>query len=85
MVPEGFEISFPDLSGRPDDSFRVGEIRSKRFSNRERVHPIEEVTAHQAVSAATIYIHATAAGHDNLHLITVGVEESLEKLFPARI
>ena len=46
------------------------------------MHPIGEVTSHQAVPTSLVDIETCAARNDNPGLSAVGIEEPLEKLFP---
>ena len=43
------------------------------------------ISTHQAVAHPAIRIKAAGAGHDNPHLIGIGIEEPLQELLPAGI
>ncbi len=85
MIPEGVEIRRLDLLGRANDPFDVGQIPGQDFGNRERVHVVQEISAHQTVTAAPVDIHAAASCHHDAGLIRVGIEEAFQKLFPTRV
>src|SRR5262245_66181919 len=49
------------------------------------MHPVQEVPAHQTVTAATKYIESRATRYDDAHTLAVDIEKSLEKGFPLTV
>ena len=49
------------------------------------MHPIQEISAHQAVATTAIDIHAAAACDRDSNPIAIGIEEPFQELLPARV
>ena len=78
--PKGIPVFEADGARRMD--FGCFKFGAYKFRDAKRVHVVEEVSSHQAVTAAFVDVEPCAAGDDKMHTVFVEIEETLEKRLP---
>jgi hypothetical protein len=85
MLPQRFPFLFGDPARGPHDPDLVRKTWIDELTDRERMHPIEQIAPHEAVAPPAVDVETGTPGHEELRSCPVGVEEPLEKRLPLSV
>ena len=85
MQPKGIKARFVNLSGLAIQPISIRQVLGYDLRDGIRMHLVKKITAHKAIPAATVDVHAAAAGHNYLCSISVDIKESFQEQLPPRV
>ena len=80
VLPQRVPVCGSNLGGR--SNFVSGQLRPQAFADAPRMHAVEQVASHQAVTATTENVEPGASSYDQTNPLAIAVEEALQQALP---